>query len=136
MDAVRLLVYIGGPIDLSSDDPDARHVALFDALIDADATAIVWCPFCDQRQRPMGAAERIAHNGTFLDSADWAVFVWDIARQPSMGSTIELWVRTGVGRDSIVVGPRPPGLYADSLHGRGVVWVDTIADAVRRISAG
>lgn len=123
-------VYVGGPIDLmSTGDPDARHREIAIALATRDFPAAVYCPLCRSRlEGPEDPGELHARNMHHLNGADLAVFEWDIKEQPSLGSPIEVWTRVGTGRAVSILGPKPPGVYANLLESRGVTWYPSIGD--------
>lgn len=123
-------VYVGGPIDLAMGDPDERHRSVAVALATRDFPAAVYCPLCrSRREGPEDPADLHARNMKHLLGADIVVFEWNIKEQPSLGSPIEVWERTGAGRSAIIIGPMPAAsVYANLLSGRGVSWFDSIGE--------
>lgn len=137
-------VYIGGPIDFAVEDPDHRHQELCKALDKAPGVQHgEFCPFCDQRNDPMTPADRLDENHRYLLHADWAVFVWNPATQPSIGTPIEMHSRmvprgeicpecgTQFRQHSILVTPtEPQSLFIDYFKETGLVVVPDIEAAV------
>ena len=122
-------VYVGGPIDLSKDDPDLRHHEVAVELAKAGVAAAIFCPFCDQQKTQLDPSARIERNRSHYMDADFVVFVWHIGTQVSLGSAVELWERaSGVLSAPQVVGTPVDGLFVRYLGERGVGWWDSVAE--------
>jgi hypothetical protein len=126
-------IYLGGPIDSAKGNPDARHVEAVMAFLEKDVPVDIFCPYCEQARDPKPARECIGRNSRAIWNAEWAVFVWDISQEPSFGSAAEVWDRSQAHGSVVIVGPQPPGIYADVLEQRGVVWVANLYRAVEHI---
>lgn len=128
-----LTVYVGGPIDFAADDPDVRHREVAMALATRDIPASLFCPFCDQTRDVLGPRERIERNSRYLLDADRVVFVWNVATQPSIGSSVEMWERLARGQGLVppaVIGnePGPAAMFVSFFRQQGALWFESYGD--------
>lgn len=127
-------IYLAGPIDMATGDPDARHRELDAVLfmLDLQDKVDVWCPFCIQSVMQSVPAQAVHRNLQALIDSVALIAVWTgPVEQPSFGTPVELFASGSANPDrTFVVGTMGSGMLADALRARGVREVDSLDRAV------
>ena len=95
-------VYLGGPIDYAEYDADGwRHIELWDGLD-------TYCPVCECRD--LEDEDVIIQNERALREAKVAIVLLE-RNTHSVGSPIEAYLRVHTGKPTIIVQPKPHGVF-------------------------